>query len=126
LRTLLLTHDGVSFDKIQPKQVGYFWTWINWKQLTLENREFGHTARSATSRFSFAGSSLNRGDDRRRDSILGSQEWCYPILLVPSQMHGHLYQNLLGRLQQKVVCFFIESICFGSEKFQGLPALNAL
>jgi hypothetical protein len=27
-------------------------------ELTLENREFGHTARSATSRFSFAGSSL--------------------------------------------------------------------
>jgi hypothetical protein len=26
---------------------------------TLENREFGHTARSTTSRFSFAGSSLN-------------------------------------------------------------------
>jgi hypothetical protein len=25
---------------------------------TLENREFGHTARSATSRFSFAGSSF--------------------------------------------------------------------
>jgi hypothetical protein len=23
LRTLLLMHDGVSFDKIQPKQVGY-------------------------------------------------------------------------------------------------------
>jgi hypothetical protein len=32
LRTLLLMHDGVSFDKIQPKQVGYFGTWINWKQ----------------------------------------------------------------------------------------------
>jgi hypothetical protein len=26
LRTLLLMHDGVSFDKIQPKQVGYFGT----------------------------------------------------------------------------------------------------
>jgi hypothetical protein len=25
-RTLLLMHDGVSFDKIQPKQVGYFGT----------------------------------------------------------------------------------------------------
>jgi hypothetical protein len=25
-------HHGVSFDKIQPKQVGYFGTWINWKQ----------------------------------------------------------------------------------------------
>jgi hypothetical protein len=26
LRTLLLMHDGGSFDKIQPKQVGYFGT----------------------------------------------------------------------------------------------------
>jgi hypothetical protein len=26
LITLLLMHDGVSFDKIQPKQVGYFGT----------------------------------------------------------------------------------------------------
>jgi hypothetical protein len=26
LRTLLLMHEGVSFDKIQPKQVGYFGT----------------------------------------------------------------------------------------------------
>jgi hypothetical protein len=26
LRTLLLMHDGVSFDTIQPKQVGYFGT----------------------------------------------------------------------------------------------------
>jgi hypothetical protein len=26
LRTLVLMHDGVSFDKIQPKQVGYFGT----------------------------------------------------------------------------------------------------
>jgi hypothetical protein len=26
LRTLLLMHDGKSFDKIQPKQVGYFGT----------------------------------------------------------------------------------------------------
>jgi hypothetical protein len=26
LRTLLLMHDGVSFDKIQSKQVGYFGT----------------------------------------------------------------------------------------------------
>jgi hypothetical protein len=26
LRTLLLMHDGVSFDKILPKQVGYFRT----------------------------------------------------------------------------------------------------
>jgi hypothetical protein len=26
LRTLLLMHDGVSFDRIQPKQVGYFGT----------------------------------------------------------------------------------------------------
>jgi hypothetical protein len=26
LRTLLLMHDGVSFDKILPKQVGYFGT----------------------------------------------------------------------------------------------------
>jgi hypothetical protein len=26
LRTLLLMHGGVSFDKIQPKQVGYFGT----------------------------------------------------------------------------------------------------
>jgi hypothetical protein len=32
LRTLLLMHDGESIDKIQPKQVGYFGTWINWKQ----------------------------------------------------------------------------------------------
>jgi hypothetical protein len=24
LRTLLLMHDGISFDKILPKQVGYF------------------------------------------------------------------------------------------------------
>jgi hypothetical protein len=26
LRTLLLMHDGVGFDKILPKQVGYFGT----------------------------------------------------------------------------------------------------
>jgi hypothetical protein len=26
LGTLLLMHDGVCFDKIQPKQVGYFGT----------------------------------------------------------------------------------------------------
>jgi hypothetical protein len=26
LRTLLLMYDGISFDKIQPKQVGYFGT----------------------------------------------------------------------------------------------------
>jgi hypothetical protein len=26
LRTLLLMHDGVGFDKIQPKQAGYFGT----------------------------------------------------------------------------------------------------
>jgi hypothetical protein len=25
-------HDGISFDKILPKQVGYFGTRINWKQ----------------------------------------------------------------------------------------------
>jgi hypothetical protein len=31
LRTLLLMHDGISFGKILPKQVGYFGTWINWK-----------------------------------------------------------------------------------------------
>jgi hypothetical protein len=38
LRTLLLMHDGISFDKIQPKQVGYLGTWINWKQrLKIEN-----------------------------------------------------------------------------------------
>jgi hypothetical protein len=29
LRTLLLMYDGVRFDKIEPKQVGYFGTWIN-------------------------------------------------------------------------------------------------
>jgi hypothetical protein len=27
LRTLLLMHDGISFGKILPKQVGYFGTW---------------------------------------------------------------------------------------------------
>jgi hypothetical protein len=32
LRTLLLMHDGISFGKILPKQVGYCGTWINWKQ----------------------------------------------------------------------------------------------
>jgi hypothetical protein len=31
---------------------------MNQLKTTLENREFGHTARSATSRFSFAGSSF--------------------------------------------------------------------
>jgi hypothetical protein len=31
---------------------------MNELKTTLENREFGHTARSATSRFSFAGSSF--------------------------------------------------------------------
>jgi hypothetical protein len=31
-RTLRLIHDGISFDKILPKQVGYFGTRINWKQ----------------------------------------------------------------------------------------------
>jgi hypothetical protein len=29
LRTLLLMHDGISFGKILPKQVGYFGTRIN-------------------------------------------------------------------------------------------------
>jgi hypothetical protein len=56
-----LMHDGIRFDKILPKQVGYFGTRINWKQ-PLENREFCHNARSATSRFSLAGSSLNHFD----------------------------------------------------------------
>jgi hypothetical protein len=28
-RTLRLMHDGISFDKIRPKQVGYFGTRIN-------------------------------------------------------------------------------------------------
>jgi hypothetical protein len=31
-RTLRLMHDGRSFDKILPRQVGYFGTWINCKQ----------------------------------------------------------------------------------------------
>jgi hypothetical protein len=31
-RTLRLMHDGISFDKILPKQVGYFGTRINWIQ----------------------------------------------------------------------------------------------
>jgi hypothetical protein len=45
-------HDGISFDKILP-------IWNKWIILGLENwKEFGHNARSATSRFSFAGSSL--------------------------------------------------------------------
>jgi hypothetical protein len=39
--------------------VGYFGTIINCKT-TLENREFGQNTRSATLRFSFAGSSLRR------------------------------------------------------------------
>jgi hypothetical protein len=47
--------DGISFDKILPKQLGYFGTKIN-----LENREFGHNARSATSRFSLAYSSFGK------------------------------------------------------------------
>jgi hypothetical protein len=29
MKTLHLMHDGVSFDKILPKQVGYFGTRIN-------------------------------------------------------------------------------------------------
>jgi hypothetical protein len=32
LRTLHLMHDGISFDKILPKQMGYFGAWINWNQ----------------------------------------------------------------------------------------------
>jgi hypothetical protein len=40
-----------QFDKILPKQVGYFWTRINLKQ-PYRNRELGDNARSATSRFS--------------------------------------------------------------------------
>jgi hypothetical protein len=37
-RTLHLMLDGISFDKILPKQVGYFGTRINWKQpLKIEN-----------------------------------------------------------------------------------------
>jgi hypothetical protein len=55
LRTLRLMHDGRSFDKILPKQVGYVGTRINCIQPT-ENREFGHNARSATSRFNLEGS----------------------------------------------------------------------
>jgi hypothetical protein len=51
-RTLRLMHDGISVDKILPKQVGYFGKTIN--------RDFGHNARSATSRFSLAGSSLQK------------------------------------------------------------------
>jgi hypothetical protein len=31
-RTLRLMHDGIGFDKIQPKQVGYFGTRINREQ----------------------------------------------------------------------------------------------
>jgi hypothetical protein len=46
-------HDGISFDKILPKQVGYFGTKINRKQT------FGHNARSATLRFSFVGSGFS-------------------------------------------------------------------
>jgi hypothetical protein len=41
-------HDGISFDKTLPKQVGY-----------LENREFRHNARSATSWISFASTPLS-------------------------------------------------------------------
>jgi hypothetical protein len=46
--TLRLVHGG-SFDKILPKQAGYFGTRLNWKQLLIENREFGHNACSTTS-----------------------------------------------------------------------------
>jgi hypothetical protein len=42
LRTLLLMHDGVSFGKNKCVILGHE---------TLENKEFGLTARSATSRF---------------------------------------------------------------------------
>jgi hypothetical protein len=45
-------HDGICFDKILPKQVGYFGA------RTLENSDFGHNARSIMSQFSLAGSSL--------------------------------------------------------------------
>jgi hypothetical protein len=46
-------HDDDFITYILPKQAGYFVT------TTLENREFGHNARSATSRFSLACSSLD-------------------------------------------------------------------
>jgi hypothetical protein len=55
--------DDTSLDQIlhlQPKQVGYFGTRINWKQPS-KIREFGHNARSAMSRFSLAGSSFESG-----------------------------------------------------------------
>jgi hypothetical protein len=51
--TLRLMHDGISFDKILPKQVP---SWL--LKTTLENREFGQNAHSVTSRFSLAGSLL--------------------------------------------------------------------
>jgi hypothetical protein len=48
--------DGVSFDKVLPKQ----WVILGQEltEINLANREFGHNARSATSRFRLAGSSL--------------------------------------------------------------------
>jgi hypothetical protein len=52
-----MIHDGISFDKILPKQVGYI--------LLVENREFGHNARSATSRFSLAVSILNYSSSKK-------------------------------------------------------------
>jgi hypothetical protein len=50
-------HDGTSFDKILPKQVGYFGTKIT----LIENREFGHNARSTTSWFSFPDVRMSEG-----------------------------------------------------------------
>jgi hypothetical protein len=49
-------HYGIiSFDKILPKQCGYYGTRM---KTSLENREFGHNARSATSRISFVSTPL--------------------------------------------------------------------
>jgi hypothetical protein len=50
----------IGFDKIPPKQVGYFGQELT--ETTLGNREFGHTARSATSRCSLADSLLRIPD----------------------------------------------------------------
>jgi hypothetical protein len=55
-------HDGISFDKILPKQVGCFGTRINWKPYKM-------IIRRATSQFSLAGCSLVS------NTCLGKKSW---------------------------------------------------
>jgi hypothetical protein len=78
-RTLRLMHDGISFDKILPKQVDYFGTGINWKQ---HNREVGRERRGL---LSLSGSSFQiwMADWRRLNWIrCDGSRTCTDVLFV--------------------------------------------